>query len=96
MRYLPRKVPRTLLAGLLALAGAGAVPAAAGAEPDHHAGYVYVDDNTAGHNTIAAFARHADGASARFQAPRSTREGRARDQDSRRRARSRSRAIVAM
>jgi DNA-binding beta-propeller fold protein YncE len=47
---------------LLALAGAGAafVPAAAGAKSDTE-GYVYVDDNTAGTNTVAGFARHADG-----------------------------------
>jgi len=61
MHYLPRKFPRTILAGLLAVAGAGAVPAAAAAEPSEHAGYVYVNDNTAGQNTIAAFTRHADG-----------------------------------
>jgi 6-phosphogluconolactonase (cycloisomerase 2 family) len=41
--------------------GAGAAPALAAAAPSHRAGYVYVDDNTTGHNTIAAFARRADG-----------------------------------
>jgi len=61
MHYLPRKLPRTVLAGVTALVGAVAVPAVAAAAPSHHAGYVYVDDNTSGHNTIAAFARHADG-----------------------------------
>src|SRR5436305_3400726 len=61
MHYLPRKLPRTVLAGVTALVGAVAVPALAAAAPSHHAGYVYVDDNTSGHNTIAAFARHADG-----------------------------------
>jgi 6-phosphogluconolactonase (cycloisomerase 2 family) len=61
MHFLPRKFPRTVLAGLAALLGAAAAPAAAAAAHPHQAGYVYVDDNTAGHNTIAAFARHADG-----------------------------------
>jgi 6-phosphogluconolactonase (cycloisomerase 2 family) len=60
MHYLPRKFPRTILAGLIALAGAGAAPAVAAAS-SHNAGFVYVNDNTAGHNTIAAFAREADG-----------------------------------
>jgi hypothetical protein len=60
MHYLPRKFSRTILAAIAALIGAGAVPAAAAAAQSH-AGYVYVDDNTAGQNTIAAFARHADG-----------------------------------
>jgi 6-phosphogluconolactonase (cycloisomerase 2 family) len=59
MHYLPRKFPRTILAAVTALIGAGTVPAVAAAAP--HAGYVYVNDNTAGQNTIAAFARHADG-----------------------------------
>jgi 6-phosphogluconolactonase (cycloisomerase 2 family) len=33
----------------------------AAAARSHQGGFVYVDDNTAGQNTIAAFARHADG-----------------------------------
>ena len=41
------------------------MPAVAAADSHHaesgHAGYVYVNDNTAGQNTVAAFARHADG-----------------------------------
>jgi 6-phosphogluconolactonase (cycloisomerase 2 family) len=68
MHYLPRKWPRAIVASVLALAGAGAAPALAaaapsqsGAESSHHGGYVYIDDNTAGTNTIAAFARGADG-----------------------------------
>ncbi len=61
MLYLPRKFPRTLLAGLVSLLGAAAVPAVAAASPSHHSDYVYVNDNTTGQNTIAAFARHADG-----------------------------------
>jgi 6-phosphogluconolactonase (cycloisomerase 2 family) len=61
MHYLPRKWPKPVLAGLLALAGAGAAPAVAAADAPHQGGYVYVDDNTTGTNTIAAFARAADG-----------------------------------
>ena len=57
-------------ASLLALALPAALvsPAVAGAAPkssDHHSsavlGHVYVNDNSAGTNTIAAFDRHADG-----------------------------------
>ncbi|HEY4829778.1 MAG TPA: beta-propeller fold lactonase family protein [Solirubrobacteraceae bacterium] len=61
MHDLLRKWPRTVLAGLLALAGAAAVPAAAAAHSSR-GGYVYVNDNTAGTNTVAAFVQHADGA----------------------------------
>jgi 6-phosphogluconolactonase (cycloisomerase 2 family) len=61
MHYLPRKFPRTLVAALAALVGAAAAPAVAAAAASSHAGYVYVDDNTPGQNTIAAFARQADG-----------------------------------
>jgi 6-phosphogluconolactonase len=42
------------------LAGAAALPAVAGAAPGPH-GYVYVNDDTAGTNTIAGFARAGDG-----------------------------------
>jgi 6-phosphogluconolactonase len=47
----------------LAAAAAVAVPAAASAatRPSPVVGHVYVNDNTAGTNTIAAFDRHADG-----------------------------------
>jgi 6-phosphogluconolactonase (cycloisomerase 2 family) len=52
----------------LALAGAIVPAGAASAAPssaEHHGsgviGHLYVNDNTAGENTIAAFARHADG-----------------------------------
>ena len=62
MHYLPRRFPRTILAGLVSLVGAAAIPAVAAASPSHQNGYVYVNDNTAGQNTIAAFARQADGA----------------------------------
>jgi 6-phosphogluconolactonase len=61
MHYLPRKFPRTILVGLAALAGAAATPAVAAAAESSHSGYVYVDDNTAGQNTVAGFSRRADG-----------------------------------
>src|SRR6202042_1741740 len=45
-----------------AVAVAAAVPAAAtAAQASPVVGHVYVNDNTAGTNTIAAFDRHADG-----------------------------------
>jgi 6-phosphogluconolactonase (cycloisomerase 2 family) len=48
--------------GLLALALAGSVTAAHGVSAQSNVvGHVYVNDNTAGTNTIAAFERHADG-----------------------------------
>src|SRR5690349_19597805 len=49
--------------GLALLAAAAAAPAAASADPPSTpvVGYVYVNDNTAPANTIAGFARHADG-----------------------------------
>jgi 6-phosphogluconolactonase len=63
MRFLIRKKPS---AGLLGLVAAGVVvaaasPAAASAHASPVIGHVYVDDNTAGTNTIGAFDRHADG-----------------------------------
>jgi len=64
MYHLSRKWPRTFLVGLLALAGTAAVPAVVPAVAAAHpggAGYVYVNDNTAGTNTVAAFVRHPDG-----------------------------------
>ena len=59
-------------AGLLGLGAAGAIAAAGGATAaaagdghgcgdGHRCGYVYVNDNTAGTNTIAGFLRHRDG-----------------------------------
>lgn len=64
MRFLIRRRPGPVLLGLAAAAAAAvAVPAsataAAGASPV--VGHVYVNDNTAGTNTIGAFDRHADG-----------------------------------
>jgi tetrahydromethanopterin S-methyltransferase subunit E len=48
--------------GLLALAGAAATIAAGSASAASDVvGHLYVNDNTAGTNTIAAFDRHADG-----------------------------------
>jgi 6-phosphogluconolactonase (cycloisomerase 2 family) len=60
MHYLPRKLPRTIVAGAVTLASAGLVPAVASAHSSH-AGYVYVDDNTTGTNSVAAFAEGARG-----------------------------------
>lgn len=56
--------PQKLLRTLAAFIGVFGVPAALPAVAAAHRtdmGYVYVDDNTIGHNTIAAFARRADG-----------------------------------
>jgi 6-phosphogluconolactonase len=59
MRWLSRmSLPFALLA--VALAGP-AVGSASADSPARVAGHVYVNDNTAGTNTIAAFDRHADG-----------------------------------
>ncbi len=59
MRLLSRmSLPFALLA--VALAGP-AVGSASADSPAHVAGHVYVNDNTAGTNTIAAFDRHANG-----------------------------------
>lgn len=60
MHYLPRQW-RPIVGSLTALVAAVAAPAVAAAAPAHHAGYVYVNDNTARANTVAAFARQADG-----------------------------------
>jgi 6-phosphogluconolactonase len=59
MHHLPRGW-RVTLAGLLTLVGAAAAPAVAAAHASH-GGYVYVNDNTAGTNTVAGFARQSDG-----------------------------------
>ena len=100
MRYLPKKFPRTIIAAIATLIGAGAVPAVADAEShpaeSGHAGYVYVNDNTAGQNTIAAFARRADGTLSPVGARRSQPAEPAPGPDSRLRARYRSRATAAM
>jgi 6-phosphogluconolactonase (cycloisomerase 2 family) len=63
MHHLPRKWPRTILAGLVVVGSAAAAPAVAAAHDGHDGrdGFVYVNDNTAGTNTVAAFARRGDG-----------------------------------
>ena len=69
MRFLIPSRPRPLLAGLAAAAAAMAmaVPVAAAASTaaptvaSPVVGHVYINDNTAGANTIGAFDRHADG-----------------------------------
>ena len=67
LHVLRRGKSRAVILGLAA-AAAVAVPASASASTGAHradaspvAGHVYVNDNTAGTNTIAAFERHADG-----------------------------------
>jgi 6-phosphogluconolactonase len=62
------KPPRLAILLTLALAGASVSSASAAATPfffGHHApvvvGHVYVNDNTAGSNTVAGFNRHVDG-----------------------------------
>jgi 6-phosphogluconolactonase len=67
MRFPTRWRPGPVLLGLLAATAAvAAVPASASAsastDTSQVVGHVYVDDNTAGTNTIGAFDRHADGA----------------------------------
>ena len=66
MRLLTQKWLGRSLLGLVAAVTvlAAAVPATASATASHTSqvvGHVYVDDNTTGVNTIAAFDRHADG-----------------------------------
>jgi 6-phosphogluconolactonase len=68
MRFLTRWRPGPVMLGLMAAAAAvAAVPASASAsasastDTSQVVGHVYVDDNTAGTNTIGAFDRHADG-----------------------------------
>jgi 6-phosphogluconolactonase len=65
MRFVTRRWPGPALLGLAAaaLTAAAMVPAAASASAQASpvAGHVYVNDNTAGTNTIGAFDRHANG-----------------------------------
>lgn len=66
MRVITRlRASRLLSATLLGAAAAAAVAAPASAAANRYAsptvGHVYLDDNTAGSNTIAAFDRHVDG-----------------------------------
>ena len=65
MRFVTRRQPGPVLLGLAAaaLAATAVAPAAASASAQASpvVGHVYVNDNTAGANTIGAFDRHADG-----------------------------------
>jgi 6-phosphogluconolactonase len=56
-----RAIPLSLVVALLGFAAIGAQVASASPFGSPVVGHVYVNDNTAGSNTIAAFARHADG-----------------------------------
>ena len=57
---MPKRLPFVLSLGALAATSAfGVVPAQA--SPSHVVGHAYVNDNTAGTNTVAGFDRHADG-----------------------------------
>lgn len=56
-----RAIPLSLIAALLGFTAVGAQVASASPFGSPVIGHVYVNDNTAGTNTIAAFARHADG-----------------------------------
>jgi len=60
MRHHFWKWSRTTLAAVLTLAGAAVAPAVAAARSSSR-GYVYVNDNTSGTNTVAAFVRQDDG-----------------------------------
>ena len=63
MRILNLRRAWPVALGLMAVGAIAATPAAASASPYRSpvTGHVYLDDNTAGSNTIAAFDRHADG-----------------------------------
>jgi 6-phosphogluconolactonase (cycloisomerase 2 family) len=65
MRFVTCRRPGLVLAGLaaVAVAATAALPASASAaaQASPVVGHVYVNDNTAGANTIGAFDRHADG-----------------------------------
>lgn len=63
MRFLTRRRSGPILLSLAAAAAGVAAPASASALPrvSPVAGHVYVNDNTAGTNTIGVFDRHADG-----------------------------------
>jgi hypothetical protein len=82
MRFLTRRRPGPVLLGLAAAAAAAvAVPASASASADASpvVGHVYVNDNTAGANTIGAFDRHADGTLAAEAGSRSPPAARGRE-----------------
>jgi 6-phosphogluconolactonase (cycloisomerase 2 family) len=61
MRFNHARAGLALLAATAAAPAALPAPAAAVSHPTTVVGHVYVDDNTAGTNTIGVFARHLDG-----------------------------------
>ena len=61
IRFLTRGWPGALALGIAAAALAVPASASAATEASPVVGHVYVNDNTAGTNTIGAFDRHADG-----------------------------------
>jgi 6-phosphogluconolactonase (cycloisomerase 2 family) len=63
MHHLPRQWRRPFIGSLVALVGATVAPAVASAAHPHpqRSGFVYVNDNTTGRNTVAGFARQSDG-----------------------------------
>ena len=63
MRFVTRRRLGTIVLATAAAAAVAGVPAvaSAAAQASPVVGYVYVNDNTAGANTIGAFDRHADG-----------------------------------
>ena len=69
-RYLARRVLSPVLLGLIGVAATVVPATASAANGSGAADHVYINDNTAGANTIAVFERHANGAltplSARF------------------------------
>ncbi len=64
MRIVDTRPARAVVISLAVAGAVAAAPAAASASPAGRSpvtGHVYLDDNTAGTNTIAAFDRHQDG-----------------------------------
>jgi 6-phosphogluconolactonase len=64
--HLRRRIVSAIGLCAMGLAGSAFVSAGVSAAPDS-AGHVYVNDNTAGTNTIAAFERHGDGTLTRLE-----------------------------
>ena len=61
-RYLARRVLSPVLLGLLGVAATVVPATASAANGSGAADHVYINDDTAGANTIAVFERHANGA----------------------------------
>ncbi len=63
MHHLPRQWRRPVIVSVAALVGAAVAPAGASAAHPHpqRSGFVYVNDNSAGRNAVAGFARQSDG-----------------------------------